>query len=82
MKKLSRRETILYFLRKRGTALTCQQITNKIIKREKLDGNVARYLSGSISSKLAKLVKDGLIYVEDSATGLRGGKVYMKEFKN
>ncbi|HEV3223910.1 MAG TPA: hypothetical protein VGZ90_13570 [Puia sp.] len=75
MKKKSRRETILTILKNSNTELTCQEICKKIIKAEKLTGNVAHYLSGSISSKLAKLVKQGILRYADEE-GIRGGHVY------
>lgn len=57
--------------------LSCQQITSRIIKKEKIpkDSSVARYLSGSVSSILCKMVKDGdLAY--DEKLSPRGGHMY------
>jgi hypothetical protein len=55
--------------------MSCQEITDRIIKDDKLDGSVAHYLSGSVTTILAKLVKEGkLKYAE--GTGPRGGHLY------
>lgn len=75
MKKLSRRETILHLLKHPDKKMTCQQITNYIIKKEKLVGSVARYLSGSISSKLYELVNKGVLKYADEK-GIKGGHIY------
>lgn len=75
MKPLSRRETILHLLKKPEKKMSCQQICKYIIKKESLTDNVARYLSGSISSKLAKLVKDGVLKYADEKS-IKGGHLY------
>lgn len=64
----------LSLLKKKGK-LSCQQISKAIIKKEGLTDNKALYLSGSISSKLANLVKKGVLrYAEDK--GEKGGHLY------
>lgn len=75
--ELSRKERILKMLSNPKTKLTCQQITNRFIKQDDLTGNVAKYLSGSISSILAKLVKTGELKYADKKTD-RGGHIYQK----
>lgn len=52
---MTRKERIVKILKGAGYPYTCQEITNLIIKDEKLTGNKARYLSGSISSILLKM---------------------------
>lgn len=73
---MSRRDQILKLLEKKGAMLTCQQITSKIIKKEKLTGNRATYLSGSISSLLRKMVKEDILKYANEEAGPRGGHVY------
>ena len=73
MKKQTRKEKILFYLSS-GIGLTCQQISKRIFEDECLTGNVAHYLSGSVSTLLAKMVKDGQL--EYFGVGLRGGHVY------
>jgi hypothetical protein len=74
---MTRKQKILHYLQFSYIIMSCQDITDKIIKEEKLTGNVAKYLSGSISSILAKLVKDGVLkYAEGK--GPRGGHLYQK----
>jgi len=64
----------LSLIKKKG-AMSCQQISKAIIKKEKLTGNKALYLSGSMSSKLANLVKKGtLCYADDKSE--KGGHLY------
>lgn len=78
-KPLTRKQLILQLLKKHDTKLSCQQICKSIIASQKLTGNVAHYLSGSISSILNKLVKDGeLQYAE--GTAVRGGYLYQKKW--
>lgn len=77
---MTRKEMILRYLKNPHAVLSCQDICKKIIKRQKLAGNVAKYLSGSISSVLAKLVKEGILkYAKGS--GPRGGHLYQKNSK-
>lgn len=72
---MTRKLTIFLYLSKPGTIMSCQEITKKIIKDENLKGNVAHYLSGSVSSILAKLVKDGILKYADGKS-LRSGHLY------
>lgn len=72
----SRREQILRILRySPSCGLPCQEICRQIIVQNKLTGSVAHYLSASISSKLAKLVKDGILKYSRQKTS-RGGHIY------
>lgn len=75
MKTKSRREIVLQLLSKPGTKMTCQELTKRIIKKQKLTGSVAHYLSGSISSILLKLVKDKVVK-RAKEKGPLGGSVY------
>lgn len=73
---MTRKERILKMLKDPNTKLTCGQMCKKIIKDEKLTDK-AHYLSGSISSILNKMVKDGVLkYAEEK--GPKGGYVYQK----
>jgi len=75
-KPLSRREKILViFATHWGTKFSCQQITKKLIRSEKLTGSVAHYLSGSVTTILAKLVKDKFLKYAKEKTP-RGGHLY------
>lgn len=58
---MTRKEQILKLLKDTHTIMTCQELTKKIAKKEKLSGNRLIYLSGSISSILRKMVKDGIL---------------------
>lgn len=74
MNKQTRADFALSLIKKKGT-LSCIQISKAIIKKEKLTGNKALYLSGSMSSKLANLVKKGvLVYAEGKSE--KGGHLY------
>lgn len=55
--------------------LTCQQICNEIIKDENLTGNNAKYLSGSVSSILKKMINKGELQYFNLKTA-RGGSIY------
>lgn len=77
MKKLSRRELIIKMFEK-DKRLTCQQITKAIIKKQKLSGSVAHYLSGSISTILNGLIKKGILTYSYKSTQ-RGGHIYELE---
>ncbi len=79
--KLTRRARIIQMLRIGKTQLTCGQICKKLIEEQELTGNVAHYLSGSVSSILAKLVKEGVVKYSDKS-GPRGGHVYQKNVTN
>lgn len=54
---------------------SCSEITKMIIEKDKLTGSVAHYLSGSVSSILAKLVKGTLLKYAEEKT-VRGGYLY------
>lgn len=77
---MTRKERIKRILKRSVVGLTCAEITRRVAKAEKLDdnSNVRRYLSGSVSSILKKLVDDpdGVVLVLDTIKGPRGGKVY------
>lgn len=77
---MTRKERIKRILKRSTVGLTCAEITKRVAKAEKLDdnSNVRRYLSGSVSSILKKLVDDpdGVVLVLDTIKGPRGGKVY------
>lgn len=73
--KDSRRIRILEMLEYKK--LSCQDITKRLIAEDNLTGSVAHYLSGSISSILNKLVKQGILkYATEK--GPRGGYIYEK----
>lgn len=78
MKKIfTRKQQILFLLDKPQTKMTCSEICEEIVRFEKIpsDSSVARYLSGSISSILAKLVKEKTLkYAKEK--GPKGGHVY------
>lgn len=72
MKPTSTRMTYALRLLAKGP-MSCQQITKAIIKKE---GNGPQpYLSGSISSKLANLVKKGVLRYADGKAE-KGGSLY------
>lgn len=73
--KTSRRERIIQMFTSDAVRHTCQNITKCIIIEEELTGSKAKYLSGSISSILAKLVKDEVLMYADEQTD-RGGHIY------
>lgn len=76
-KKQSRREYILQLLNHNNKfTFTCQDICKLIIFKENLIGNKAKYLSGSVSSILNKMVKDNVLKYSSIKTGPRGGYVY------
>lgn len=79
-KNVTRRELILIYLAAPGSQMTCQQICYRIIKDQNIDpqSSVANYLSGSISSILAKMVKDGILEYVPEQTGPNGGHIYRK----
>lgn len=54
---------------------SCSDITKHLIKKDKLTGTVAYYLSGSVTTILAKLVKDGFLKYAKEKTS-RGGHLY------
>jgi hypothetical protein len=73
--KTTRREMILQMFPDNTVKLTCAQICHAIIEKQNLNGNIAQYLSGSVSSILRKLVLKGdLKYAE--GFGIKGGHLY------
>lgn len=75
MEKQTRREFILTLFKVHATKLTCTEVTILVKVRENISNEDAHYLSGSISSLLASMVKNGeLQYAEK--LGPRGGHVY------
>lgn len=77
---MTRKQKIIKLLEEAKDPITCQEITNKIIKEEQLKDNKALYLSGSISSILLKLYKEGIV-VRHEATGPLGGWGYTLKSK-
>lgn len=57
---------------------SCKEVTDAVIERERItDEHTLRYISGSISTVLNKLVKEGkLKYAEEKTS--RGGHIYQK----
>lgn len=76
---MTRKETILEMFTDETTELSCNQIVKIIIAKENLVGNKAKYLSGSISSILNKLVKQYILGYSSNKT-FRGGYKYKKIF--
>lgn len=72
---MTRKDRILKYLKNPRLSLSCQEICSKIIYDESLEGNKARYLSGGVSSILAKLVKEGVLKYS-TLLGPRGGHMY------
>lgn len=72
---MTRKERILRYLKNPETVLSCQEISVKIIKAEKLTGSVKHYISGPVSTVLAKMVKDKILQYADGTTE-RGGHLY------
>lgn len=75
-KKASRKERILLMLNNPTVNMTCGEICKRIVEEEKLTGNIARYLSGSISSILSQLVHKGVLEYNQNSKGPKGGHVY------
>ena len=72
--KQTRSSFALSLIKKKGS-LSCQDISKAVIKKEKLTGNKALYLPASVSSKLANLVKKGVLrYAEGKSE--KGGHLY------
>lgn len=65
---------------KEGTPLSCWDITKRIIKIKYPKG--ATYLSGSISSILAKMVKDNDRIEYAPGKAIRGGHLYQIKTKH
>lgn len=59
---------------KEGDAFTCAEITKIIIEQKYITPQP--YLSGSISSTLAKMVKDGILEYAIGIEGPKGGHIY------
>jgi hypothetical protein len=78
----TRKQQILSMLDEPGRQLTCVQICKRIVEDERLSGNVALYLSGSISSILRSLVLSGELECISTARGPRGGNVYAKKLEH
>lgn len=76
---MTRKERILKMFLKDGVKLSCTEVSKKIMKSEKIDpkSSVAHYLSGSVTTILARLVKDGKLRYADAVT-TRGGHIYTK----
>lgn len=81
-KPITRKEYIFrLFGNNMNKTFSCQEITNKIIKWQKLEGSVAHYLSGSVTTILAALVKKGTLKYDDKKTP-RGGHLYRVNMDN
>lgn len=78
MKKKTRRERVLALLATREHFKSCKWLTQRIARMEKIHTytNQRKYLSGSVSSLLARMVKAGEIEVDPIMKGSRGGKCY------
>lgn len=78
--KITRKHLILDYLvqelPKNPKGIGCTELTKFIIKRNMLKGNIAYYLSGSVSSILAKLVKEGILKYSKHRSP-RGGHLYL-----
>lgn len=74
---MTRREKILDLLKLPHSHMTCGEICSFIVTDEGLSGNVAKYLSGSISSILRKMVDKGELHYSQ-IKGPRGGYRYQK----
>ncbi len=72
---MTRENRILHLLKHPMAKLSCQQICDVIAIEEGLAGNKAKYLSGSISSKLKKMVDLGILEYHMTKTS-RGGHIY------
>lgn len=77
MAKQTRKQIILSFLAASPTFRSCAEITKHVALTEGLvpGTNVYTYLSGSVSSKLAAMVKKGEIRLSNLTTA-RGGNQY------
>lgn len=72
---MTRKEKVIKYLKGAGYPYTCQELTKLIIKDEKLTGNRARYLSGSISSILLKMYVSKEV-IRIPSIGANGGYGY------
>jgi hypothetical protein len=71
----TRREYIWKLLKTKPGGMTCQELTNRIAVSEGIEGS--RYLSGSISSLLNRMVKKGELKYSVTKQGPKGGHVYV-----
>lgn len=69
------KQRVLHLLYSTNNEMSCQEITKTFINADKISGNKARYLSGSISSLLNKLVKNNKVLYSENKTS-RGGYLY------
>lgn len=74
---MTRKQKILKLLSRPHSHMTCGEICSFLIKDDNLSGNIAKYLSGSISSTLRKMVDKGELEYSQF-TGPRGGHRYQK----
>ncbi len=75
MKQHPTRSAFALSLIKKKGALSCQDISKAVIKREKLTGNKALYVRASISTKLANLVRKGVLRYAPGKSE-KGGHLY------
>ena len=73
LKDMTQKEGILWVLSD-ASAYTCAKICEELVHHE--IAKPSRYLSGSISSKLNKLVKEGILEYDKELKGPKGGYVY------
>lgn len=79
--RVTRREKILQIFSKGYMDRSCAQIVTEIINDEEIwASSTAHYLSGSISSILAKMVKDGILEYAPGKS-IRGGHLYQLKTK-
>lgn len=78
--RITRKHLILDYLAqelpKNPNGIGCTELTKFIIERDMLKGNIAHHLSGSISSILAKLVKEGILKYSKHKSP-KGGHLYL-----
>lgn len=71
------KEIIKEFFKPKDTYLTCANICTKIQKKYKLSKEDCRYMSGTVSGILRKMVMiDEYLDYEPKLSGPRGGYVY------
>lgn len=85
----SRRERIISFLSldEHRHGLSCNDLCKKLEEqelealdesaRDRYRGSVSKYMNGSVSSTLRKLVKDGFLAYHPQAKSIRGGHIYV-----
>ena len=76
---MTRREIIIKILTSSKLAWSCQELCKFMIAVEGLKGNKARYLSGSVSSILKKLVDKKILEYSDVKTKRAGHKYKIVE---